>query len=159
MRPTSAEVRARSRSYIRCRFNQNSGVVPRARPIRNAVSAVTDRRPFGEYVRTVRERIRSRDRAFSVRQVAQRIGVEPAYLSKIERNQMAPPSEAAIRRLAAELGEDPDLLLAMAGKVSSDLKGIILRRPRLFADLLRELKDAPDHAILRVVREVRDGDW
>ena len=62
-------------------------------------------------------------------------------------------------RLAAELGEDPDLLLAMAGKVSSDLKGIILRRPRLFADLLRELKDAPDHAILRVVREVRDGDW
>ncbi len=114
---------------------------------------------FGEYVRTVRERIRSRDRAFSVRQVAHRIGVEPAYLSKIERNQMAPPSEAAIRRLAAELGEDPDLLLAMAGKVSSDLKGIILRRPRLFADLLRELKDAPDHAILRVVREVRDGDW
>ena len=85
--------------------------------------------------------------------------MEPAYLSKIERNQMAPPSEAAIRRLAAELGEDPDLLLAMAGKVSSDLKGIILRRPRLFADLLRELKDAPDHAILRVVREVRDGDW
>ena len=114
---------------------------------------------FGEYVRTVRERIRSRDRSFSVRQVAQRIGVEPAYLSKIERNQMAPPSEAAIRRLAAELNEDPDLLLAMAGKVSSDLKGIILRRPRLFADLLRELKDAPDHAILRVVREVRDGDW
>ena len=114
---------------------------------------------FGEYVRTVREGIRSRDRAFSVRRVAQRIGVEPAYLSKIERNQMAPPSEAAIRRLAAELDEDPDLLLAMAGKVSSDLKGIILRRPRLFADLLRELKDAPDHAILRVVREVRDGDW
>ena len=94
-----------------------------------------------------------------MRQVAQRIGVEPAYLSKIERNQMAPPSEAAIRRLAAELGEDPDLLLAMAGKVSSDLKGIILRRPRLFADLLRELKDAPDHALLRVVRDVRDGDW
>ena len=47
----------------------------------------------------------------------------------------------------------------MAGKVSSDLKGIILGRPRLFADLLRQLKDAPEHAILRVVREVRDGNW
>ena len=35
---------------------------------------------------------------------------------------MVPPSEAAIRRLAGELNEDPDLLLAMAGKVSSDLK-------------------------------------
>ena len=114
---------------------------------------------FGGYVRTARESKRSQDRAFSVRKVAQRIGVEPAYLSKIERDQMAPPSEAAIRRLAAELNEDPDLLLAMAGKVSSDLKHIILRRPRLFADLLRQLKDAPDHAILRIVREVRDGDW
>ena len=114
---------------------------------------------FGLYVRTSRERRRSKDRAFSVRQVARRIGVEPAYLSKIERDQMAPPSEAAIRRLATELNEDPDLLLAMAGKVSSDLKGIILGRPRLFADLLRQLKDAPEHAILRVVREVRDGDW
>ena len=43
--------------------------------------------------------------------------------------------------------------------MSSDLKDIILRRPRLFADLLRQLKDAPEHAILRVVRDVRDGDW
>ena len=114
---------------------------------------------FGAYIRTARENLRGDDRAFSVRKVAQRIGVEPAYLSKIERGQTAPPSEAAIRRLADDLGEDPDLLLAMAGKVSSDLQRIILHRPRLFADLLRELKDAPDHAILRVAREVRDGDW
>lgn len=85
--------------------------------------------------------------------------MEPAYLSKIERDQVAPPSEATIRRLAEELDEDPDVLLAMAGKVSSDLREIILRRPRLFADVLRQLKEMPDHAILRVVREVRDGNW
>ena len=114
---------------------------------------------FGNHARTTRERRRSRNRAFSVRQVAQRIGVEPAYLSKIERDQVSPPSEATIRRLAEELDEDPDVLLAMAGKVSSDLRDIILRRPRLFADVLRQLKEMPDHAILRVVREVRDGDW
>jgi len=114
---------------------------------------------FGQYVRDVRERRRREDRSFSVRQVAQRIGVEPAYLSKIERDQVAPPSEATIRRLAVEFGEDPDLLLAMAGKVSSDLQEIILRRPRLFAELLRQLKNQPDHAILRVVREIRDGHW
>lgn len=114
---------------------------------------------FGKYVREVRERRRSEDRTFSVRQVAQRIGVEPAYLSKIEREQVAPPSEDTIRRLAGELGEDSDLLLAMAGKVSSDLQAIILRRPRLFADLLRQLKEVPDDAILSVVREIRDGDW
>ncbi len=114
---------------------------------------------FGSYVRAVRERLRRDDPDFSVRKVAQRIGIEPAYLSKIERGQFAPPSEAAIRRLAADLGEDPDLLLAMAGKVSSDLRDIIIKRPQLFAELIRQLRDVPDHAIVRVVREVRDGDW
>ena len=114
---------------------------------------------FGGHVRTLREDLRRDDRAYSVRQVARRIGVEPAYLSKIERDQVAPPSEATIRRLAAELDEDPDVLLAMAGKVSSDLQAIVLSRPQLFGDVLRQLRDAPDHAIVRVVREVRDGDW
>jgi uncharacterized Zn finger protein len=72
---------------------------------------------------------------------------------------VAPPGEATVVRLADDLGEDPDVLLAMAGKVSSDLQEIIRRRPRLFAELLRELRKAPDRAIVRVVREVRDGEW
>ncbi len=114
---------------------------------------------FGDSVRAVRERLRRDDRSFSLRQVAQRIGVEPAYLSKIERGDVAPPSEATTVRLARELGEDPDVLLAMAGKVSGDLQEIIRRRPQLFAELIRQLKEAPDDAILRVVREVRDGEW
>ena len=114
---------------------------------------------LGRYLRTVRESIRTEDGAFSVRKVAQRIGVEPSYLSKIERDQVPPPSEAAIRRLAEELREDPDVLLAMAGKVSGDLQSIILDRPQLFGDLLRQLRDAPDQAIQKVVREIRDGDW
>lgn len=114
---------------------------------------------FGQFIRDRRERLRETDRRFSVRQVAQRICVEPAYLSKIEREEVAPPSEEKIRALAQELGEDVDVLLAMAGKVSSDLLEIIRKRPALFADLIRQLKSSPDHAILRVVREVRDGDW
>ncbi len=91
--------------------------------------------------------------------MALRVGIEPAYLSKVERGQVAPPSEATIRRLAVELGEEPDLLLAMAGKVSRELQEIIIRRPQLFAELLRQLRRAPDDALLRIVREVRDGDW
>jgi transcriptional regulator with XRE-family HTH domain len=114
---------------------------------------------FGEYVRSCRERLREADPRFSLRQLARRIEVEPAYLSKIERGEVAPPSEAATKRLAKELGEDPDLLLAMAGKVSSDLAEIIKKRPLLFAELIRALKAAPDKAVLRLVREVRDGDW
>ena len=113
---------------------------------------------YGEYIRKVREKLREQDKSYSLRQVAQRIGIEPAYLSKIERGDMAPPSEATTRKLAAELQEDPDLLLAMSGKVSSDLQDIIRKHPKLFGELLRELRDAPEHAILRVMREVRDGD-
>ena len=114
---------------------------------------------FGDYVRTVRSALAEADLRFSLRQVAQRVGVEPAYLSKVERGLVPPPSEATIVKLAADLGEDPDVLLALAGKVSSDLQAIILRRPKQFAELIRQLKDAPDRAILKVVREVRDGKW
>lgn len=114
---------------------------------------------FGSLVRLKREKLREADASFSVRQVAGRVGVEPAYLSKIERGEVAPPGEDTIRKLAIELGEDVDVLLAMAGKVSEDLRDIIRRRPKLFAELLRELKNAPNNAVLRIVRQVRDGDW
>ena len=114
---------------------------------------------FGQYLRTCRERRRADDPSFSVRQLAARIGIEPSYLSKIERGQQPPPSEQTIAALARELDEDADLLLALAGKVSSELQAIIRHRPKLFAELIRQLKDTPDHAVLRIVREVRDGDW
>ena len=114
---------------------------------------------FGTFVRSRREALRAGDRSFSVRQVAGRVGIEPSYLSKIERGDQPPPGEAAIIAIANELGEDPDVLLALAGKVSTDLRDAILKRPALFAELIRELKNQPDHAVLRIVREVRDGEW
>lgn len=46
---------------------------------------------FGSYVRQLREQRREVNRRYSVRQTAQRIGVEPAYLSKIERGDVSPP--------------------------------------------------------------------
>ena len=114
---------------------------------------------FGTYIRQKREEQLKSDRCYSLRQVAGRIGIEPAYLSKIERGDFAPPSEQVIRKLADELSENVDILLALAGKVSQDLKDIIVQRPELMADLLRQIKEMPDHAILRVVREVKDGNW
>jgi transcriptional regulator with XRE-family HTH domain len=114
---------------------------------------------FGKYIRERREELKAQDREFSVRKVAARLGVQPSYLSKVERGEQAPPTEAKIAALAEILGEDTDVLLALAGKVSSDLRDVIVRRPQLFAQLIRQLKDMPDHAVLRVVREVRDGSW
>jgi len=114
---------------------------------------------FGDYIREKRESFRKKDSEFSLRKVAMRIGVEPSYLSKVERGLEPPPSEAKIKSLAEVLNEDPDMLLALAGKVSSELQDLIKKRPQLFAQLIREIKDMPDHAILRLVREVRDGKW
>jgi transcriptional regulator with XRE-family HTH domain len=114
---------------------------------------------FGEFLRDRRETLREQDESYSVRQVAQRIGVEPSFLSKVERDEVPPPSETKIVALARELDLDPDVLLALAGKVSSDLQAAIRKRPELFAQLIRDLKDLPDRAVLRLVREVRDGNW
>ncbi len=115
--------------------------------------------PLGQYIRERREALKETDRRFSLRQVAGRIGIEPSYLSKVERGESAPLSEEKIRALAEDLGEDPDVLLALSGKVSSDIQEVIRKRPRLFAQLIRDLRDMPDHAVLRIVREVRDGKW
>lgn len=114
---------------------------------------------FGQYLRDSRETRAVTAPGFSLRKVAERVGIEPSYLSKIERDEQPPPGETVIRQLAVELSEDPDVMLGLAGKVSSDLLAIIRSRPRLFADLIRQLKSMPDHAVLRIVREVRDGNW
>lgn len=116
---------------------------------------------FGAFVRTRREALAAgpEGRRYSLRQVAGRVGFQPTYLSKIERDLEAPPSEETISRLAAELDVDPDVLLALAGRVSTDLREAICRRPELFSELIRSLRDLPDEAVLRLVREVRDGEW
>ena len=114
---------------------------------------------FGAHIRELRLQLLENSKDFSVRKVAIKIGVEPAFLSKVERDIVSPPSEAKIIALAHVLGADPDILLALAGKVSSDILEVIRKRPVLFAELVRTLKEEPDHAVLRVVREVTDGDW
>jgi transcriptional regulator with XRE-family HTH domain len=114
---------------------------------------------FGSYIRQLRETRSATDPSFSLRQLALRCGITPAYLSRVERDEVAPPGESTLLTLARELGEDQDAMLAMAGKISSELKTIILARPHLFAELIRSLKAMPDQAVLRIVREVRDGTW
>jgi transcriptional regulator with XRE-family HTH domain len=114
---------------------------------------------FGKLIRKSRLQAQSGDRNYSLRKTAERIGIQPSYLSKIERGELPPPGEEVICKLSEDLGLDADVMLAMAGKVSSELLEVIRSRPELFAELLRELKSVPDHAVLKLVREVRDGEW
>ena len=69
--------------------------------------------------------------------------MSPTYLSKVERDQFNPPSEEKIKAIPAALGEDANGLLALAGRVSSDLADIVQRQiqrhPREAADFLRSV--------------------
>jgi transcriptional regulator with XRE-family HTH domain len=114
---------------------------------------------FGDYLRQARERLGKNDRTYSLRQVAARCEITPAYLSRVERGDVGPPGEETLVKLADDLGEDRDVLLALAGKISGDLREAIMKRPQLFAELIRQIRNMPDKAVLRVVRDVKDGNW
>ncbi|WP_316897607.1 response regulator [Pseudodesulfovibrio indicus] len=102
---------------------------------------------FGNFIRDKRLELFEGDKAYSLRQVSQRIGVEPSYLSKIERGLPVTLSEEKIVSLAGELGIDADYLLALGGKISDDVQRIIKNRPELFARIVREMQRMPDAVI------------
>ena len=110
---------------------------------------------FGKYLRKRRLALLAKDGNYSLRRVARASGLEPSFLSKIERDVAPPPSERKIKALARAIGEVPDILLALAGKISTDLQEVILKRPRLFAELLRILRRAPDGHVSGMIREAR----
>lgn len=113
------------------------------------------KKTFGHCVRRKREFLFSLDPRFSLRAVATLAGIEPSYLSKVERGLVPPPSEATIVRLAEAVSLDRDELLALAGKISGDVRRTIFKRPKLLAGLVRQFSKASDEAVLRVIRRAR----
>lgn len=87
---------------------------------------------FGAFIRREREA-----REIGLREMAKKIGVSPTYMSKVERDEFSPPTEGKVRSIAEILGCDPDELLAMAGRMPSDLADIIKRQPVEMSALLR----------------------
>ena len=87
---------------------------------------------FPERLRTLRKQAQ-----LSQRDLAERVGVDFTYLSKIENRRADPPSEGVLRSIAKELaeslGEDEielaDGLITLAGKIPSDLAETLSRNP------------------------------
>ncbi len=96
---------------------------------------------FGDYIRSMREDLRKDDPEFSIRRVAKRIGIHHSYLSKIERGEPATLSEKRMFSLADELGADPELLMAMTGKVSEDIRRAVFENPDYVVKLLHQIKN------------------
>ena len=73
----------------------------------------------------------------SQRELAEKVGVDFTYLSKIENGRVEPPSEAVLKRIACAfataLGQDEielaDELIILAGKIPSDLADTLSRNP------------------------------
>lgn len=106
------------------------------------------REKFGAFIRREREA-----REIGLREMAKKIGVSPTYMSKVERDEFTPPTEDKVRAIAQILECDPDELLAMAGRMPSDLADIIKRQPVEMSALLRTANGLSAEDLARLSRE------
>jgi len=93
---------------------------------------------FGQVVRELR--IRHKDYS-SLREFAKRVGLSPAYLSRIENEKEPPPSEAVVERLAEALGTDKYELFSYAGKVPTEFLETFKKNPKGVASFMRRVQE------------------
>lgn len=92
---------------------------------------------FGPLLRDLRKQ-----RRLTQQQLADAVGVDYTYISKVENSRVDPPSEVTIRKIATVLDADPEDLLARAGKLVPELKDAAAAEPQL-ALLLRTIGRKP----------------
>ena len=109
------------------------------------------RETFGAFIRREREA-----KVLGLREMAKMIGMSPTYLSMIERDEFSPPAEVRVSKIAEIIGCDADELLALAGKVSSDLTQIIRKYPREMANFLRSTRGMSQEEMSEVLKLVAD---
>ncbi|WP_176629277.1 PAS domain S-box protein [Desulfolutivibrio sulfodismutans] len=93
---------------------------------------------LGSRLRRKRLGLLAADKRYSLRRVAYAVGMQPSHLSRIERGDSVSLSEEKLVALARELGECPDEILALSGKVAGDVLAAIRRRPGFFAAMVRQ---------------------
>ena len=89
---------------------------------------------FGGTIREMREA-----QEMGLRTAAARLGISPAYLSRIERGKERPPKPELVKRMATLLGGDPDLLFRLAESTDPDLAEYIHLMPNV-PEFLRTAK-------------------
>ncbi len=79
---------------------------------------------FGARIRSLRK-----EHDLTLRELAEQVGINFTYLSKIESGKGAPPSEDTINSLARVLHADPDELVLLANKLPNAFERDLLDRP------------------------------
>lgn len=95
---------------------------------------------LGSYIKKKRESLNSRYSGYSIRSLAQKIGIHHSFLSKLERGETDTLSERRIMAISRVLEEDPDILMALNGKLSSNACRIVQKNPVRFVELLRKME-------------------
>lgn len=75
---------------------------------------------FGQVLKQIR-----REKRVSQRELANGVGVDFSYISKIENDRLPPPSADTIMKICKILDVPSEVLLAQSGKVSSGIKEVI----------------------------------
>ena len=81
---------------------------------------------FGDTIREMREA-----QKLGLRTTAEQLGISPAYLSRIERGRENPPRPELIRRIAALLGGDADVLFRLADSTDPELADYVNSTPKV----------------------------
>lgn len=97
-----------------------------------------------------------------LRETATKIGISPAYLSRIERGKERPPRPEVIKELARLLAADPDVLFRLSSSTDPEVVDYVSERPELLR-LLRFLQDggfteAETERLYQVAVSMRAGD-
>ena len=102
---------------------------------------------FGQRLRELRKA-----KNLSQRALADMVGINFTYLSKIENEKLdfaQFPSEELIRKLAVALDTDEDELLLLAQKIPERIRKRVIERP----DAFRKFADLDDETINRILEE------
>jgi len=92
-----------------------------------------------------------RDRGLTLRRLAQEVGLDFTYLSKIE-NGSDVPGEETLRRMEGFFGTEPEELVVLAGKVPPELTELA-RQDASMGRLLRRLHELPADKLQTIYRE------
>ena len=93
---------------------------------------------FGQALRELRVHNKEYN---SLREFANKVGLSPAYLSRIENEKEPPPSEMIIEKLAEALGADKYELFSFAGKIPSEFLEAFKKNPKGMASFLRRAQE------------------
>jgi transcriptional regulator with XRE-family HTH domain len=97
---------------------------------------------FGRLIRDARK-----EKGYSQRDLAKRVGLDFTYLSKLENDRAEyPPKEEAIRQIAIQLDLDAEELIFLAGRFPERDEEVVRQNYKMLPALFRRLKTDPDFA-------------